>query len=93
MNKFIALISLVLLTSGCVLTAPDGKKELLNDIENDRNQKNVKQNMFEGQPIFVRVRSYPQINEGNVYGKQWILMQVGREKIDLPKIINDVDED
>jgi hypothetical protein len=91
MNKILGLLSIVLLSS-CSLTAPDGKKELLDDIERDRYEKKPKEAIFEGDPIFVRVRAYPQISNGNVYGKHWILMQTGRQKIDLPKLINDVDE-
>ncbi len=91
MTKLIIFLSVIAL-SGCALTAPDGKKELMEDIDHDRNQKKREYLSFDGQPIFVKVRAYSQVREGNIYGKQWILMQLGKEKVDIDKLMNDIDE-
>ena len=91
MAKFIPFIIGVLL-SGCALTAPDGKKELMDDIDRDRTQRKKEDTSFDGQPVFVKVRAYSQIKEGTIYGKQWLLMQLGREKIDIDKLMNEIEE-
>lgn len=92
MGKFLCLFLCFLLTN-CALTAPDGVKELMDDIDRDRNIKKRDADLsFEGKPMFVKVRAYPQVAEGNIYGKQWVLLQIGREKVDLDQLMNDIEE-
>ena len=81
------------LATGCALSPPEGIRELMQDIDHDRNEKRREVGVsFEGKPMFVKVRVYPKINEGNIFGKQWILLQIGREKVDLDKLMNDIEE-
>lgn len=89
MDKLATLIVLVL-TYGCALTAPDGTKELLEDINQDKANKRPQAENFVGKPIFYKVRAYPRIEGTTVYGKHWILLKTGHEKLELDPLLNDL---
>jgi hypothetical protein len=83
-------IFVFLLTYGCALTAPEGTKELMEDIGRDRSIQRNQSEKFVGKPIFIKVRAYQRIEGANVYGKHWILMKTGNEQIDLDPLLNDL---
>lgn len=85
-------ICIVLLISGCSLTAPDGKKQLLEDIERDRELGRQDSNPILGKTKFLKVRAYPQLSQGNIHGGHWILLNVGREQIDFDDLWKEVDD-
>lgn len=83
----LSLLSLLLLNA-CALTAPDGVKELELDLKRDQESRALNRpEPLEGSPIFLKVRAYPQLRNGVIYGSQWILMPVGREKMDFEGLI------
>ena len=83
------LLSLV----GCALTAPDGTRELMADIEFDRTHKDQRnRKALVGKPVFLKVRAYPQIRDGNIHGPHWVLLQVKRETLDLDGLIDTLEE-
>lgn len=90
MLKTLAILAL-LAAYGCALTAPAGNKELLEDISRDRSgQQRIQSEHFMGKPIFLKVRAYPRIKGGSIYGKHWILVKIGNEKIDFSPLLNDI---
>lgn len=84
---------LILLTSSCSFTAPDGVKELEKDILRDK--KNLSQaasNPLVGEAQFVKVRVYPQITDGNIIGEHWLLLQVGRKNLHFEDLLRRIHE-
>lgn len=90
--KHLIFYALLLSLGGCALTAPNGTKELMEDIAKDRATNLKSDRSFDGRPIFVKVRAYPQFQNGHVYGKQWILMRVGREQLDIEQMTKELSE-
>ncbi len=90
MDKLLILSFLLLTASGCALTVPDGTKVLLDDISRDKSGQRIQSANFEGSPIFLKVRAYPRIEGANIYGKHWILMKTGNEKIDLNPLLDEI---
>ncbi len=91
MKKIIVAVLFLSLMS-CSLRPPDGSKELMEDIERDRKLTKPADVSFEGRPIFVKVRAYPQIRNGHIYGRHWILMRIGREKIAVDELVKPLSE-
>ena len=90
--KFIFFSYLLMILGGCALTAPNGEKVLMDDIQNDRERLKEKPSIFEGGPVFYKVRSYPRIIEGNIHGKHWILLQMKRERLDEYELMKSIEE-
>ena len=87
------LLLMVFSLVGCSLTAPDGTRDLMADIEYDRTQRDQKdRKALVGKPIFLKVRAYPQIRDGNIHGPHWVLLQVKRETLDLDGLIETLEE-
>lgn len=92
MRLLLAIVSAISLVS-CAVTAPDGTKELSADIEHDRSLRmQGDRKDLVGRPVFLKVRAYPKIRDGNIYGPYWILLQVKRETIDIDGLINTLEE-
>lgn len=89
MSKIIILL-ISLLAYGCALTAPKGTQELLEDIKRDKSNDRNPGELFVGKPIFIKVRAYPRVEESNIYGKHWVLMKIGNEKIDVVPMLNEI---
>ena len=92
MIKSIVLGLVAALTWGCALTAPDGSRELLDDIKRDKATLADQSAPFAGRPIFVKVRAYPRIENANIHGKHWIFLKVGNEALDIKKLLGDLKE-
>lgn len=90
MAKLTPFLLLLAMATGCALTTPEGTKELLDDISRDRSGQRLQADHFLGKPIFLKVRAYPRIEGGIIYGKHWILMKTGNEKVDLNPLLNDI---
>lgn len=86
---FISSIALI----SCAITAPKGTRELSADVEHDRSLRfqNSRKDLV-GKPVFLKVRAYPQIRDGNIHGPHWILLQVKREALDLDGLLNTLEE-
>jgi len=90
MNKFM-LLSLIVFSSACTLTNPEGTLALNEAMQNEITDKK-NQNVLMGDPVFLKVEEYPQISNGNVLGHRRILLQVEREKIDISKLMKSLEE-
>lgn len=90
MARLLLILSLLNLCA-CALTAPKGNQELLDDIKRDKASVRNPAEILVGKPLFIRVRAYPRIDESNVYGKHWILMKIGNEKMELSHLINETE--
>ena len=90
MARLASIAILLAILSGCALTVPEGTKELMDDISRDRAGQRNKNDIFVGKTLFIKVRAYPRIEGTNIYGKQWILMKTGNEKVDLGALLNDI---
>ena len=87
MIRFLTLL-IILTTYGCALTTPPGTKELLDDISRDKAHQRRHSNQFIGKAVFLKVRAYPRVDGPNVYGKHWVLMKTGNEKIDVERMLD-----
>ena len=86
------ILLIVISLSGCALNAPRGVRELSAEIEYDRNLRlQGDRKDLVGKPVFLKVRAYPKIQDGNIYGAHWILLQVKRESIDINKLIDSLE--
>ena len=73
------------LCGSCTLTAPKGTHELMRDIEKDRSTMQAAQ-APRGPTRWIKVRSYPRAENGNLIGKHWILMSLGSEDPDYKNL-------
>lgn len=90
LNTFIILTS-VFLISSCA-SAPDGNNILKEMIQKDtsslKKNSESKNSITKGRPIFIKSYVYPQlIDSGDFYAGGWVYLEVGREKLDLEKML------
>ncbi|MCB9229704.1 MAG: hypothetical protein H6618_08845 [Deltaproteobacteria bacterium] len=91
--KFLMIALITISLVSCATTAPDGTRELSADIEHDRSLRmQGDRKDLVGKPVFLKVRAYPQIRDGNIHGPHWILLQVKREPLDLDGLIDTLEE-
>ncbi len=93
MARLIFFLLPVTLAYGCALTVPEGTKVLLDDISRDKAGQRNQADNFVGKPVFLKVRAYPRVEGANIYGKHWILMKTGNEKIDLDPLLNEINNE
>ncbi|PJB52559.1 MAG: hypothetical protein CO099_11895 [Bdellovibrio sp. CG_4_9_14_3_um_filter_39_7] len=93
--KYYLTFAFILTLVGCS-SVPVGnapmKRMLKNGAQNvERSSLESDTDIIKGTPLFVRVKQYPQVLSGGivlVYGE--VVLSVGREVIDLEKIIKEV---
>lgn len=86
--KYLILVTMIV-ASGCTLTAPEGEKQLMEEIRADRERQNRSTNIYLGRPKMIKVRAYRQVVNGDVHGDHWIYLQVGRENLKIDDLIGE----
>ena len=90
--RLLGLLFLLMSLGGCALNAPKGVRELSAEIDYDRRLRlQGDRKDLVGKPVFLKVRAYPKIQDGNIYGAHWILLQVKRESIDINELIDSLE--
>ena len=80
----------VFLSQACTFTAPDGVRELSLDIEKDQ-VKTASPSILEGNPVFIKVMTHPRIEGSNLVGRHWMLLSLGRKRLDTRALSRSLD--
>ena len=73
-------------------TTPKGSYVLKEQLRESRGALKSK-GFISGRPQYVRAYKYPKIIGNNVYGGQWVLLNVGFEKVEIENIYKKLTED
>jgi len=84
-----SLVALALI-AGCA-TSPKGQNVLMDDVDKSGKEHALSKGpttIKQGRPIFIKAYAYPQVlSTGDIWGGGKVFVEVGREKVDLNKIV------
>lgn len=95
MNLFLKItmsLSAILLVTSCA-TSPSGQNVLMDEVNRSGGEHALSKGpttIKQGRPIFIKAYAYPQVlSTGDIWGGGKVFVEVGREKVDLNKLVSE----